>query len=448
MGPEVEKLSRKSVVVLYLDVPDRDNLKDEFLALVEAAGKDIVEMFAQSRYPTSSHYFGPGFIEQLTEDFDRLEKLSTVEEVIVSTQLSPLQYYNIAVALPERVQLVDKYQLVLEIFEQRVSTLEAKLQIDLARLQYTHTFEKNRLQFKIKGGRFGTERRGYRQAGESKFAELIADFRRKEAVIRQKLDKIKQDRTIRRGNRTKNRDFILRLSLAGYTNAGKSSLLNALTESTVAVQDQLFTTLSTTTRSFTHKDLPVLITDTVGFMQDLPTELIEAFHSTLEESLETDFVAVVADGSEKISMVAKKIETTLAVLKDIGVQEEQIWMVFNKIDKVEGADLDPLRQWTGRKYDQYPHCFVSAKNGEVGELLDLIDQTRPARKYQVLIPASLQKTRSELYGSCEVLGENIEMVRDEAIIQLQVRTRRPAQFFKVISDAENLSNSVSYVELV
>jgi GTP-binding protein HflX len=424
--------------------PEENDLYDEFIALIESSGKEIVEIYTQERYPTSSHYFGRGFLERITEDFDLLEKLSEVNQAVISTQLSPLQYYGISEILP--VEIMDKFELVLEIFEQRAHSQEAILQIELALLQYTKKFERNRLTSKV-FSRFGTERRGFGATGQLKYAELISNYRAKESTIKQKLQKIQQDRVIQRKNRKRKADQenIFRIALAGYTNAGKSTLLNELTQAEVEVQDKMFTTLGTTTRRYIYKDLPVMITDTVGFIQDLPTTLIDAFRSTLEESLETDYVAVIVDISEILSEVERKVKTTLDVLHDLGVKDQHIWLILNKIDNLKEEDLTWIQEWVENTYQIYPHCFISAKKGRIDNIFKLFNQFRPAKHYQVLLPITMQKIRSDLYDTCEILKENYN--NGKQLIQLDLLTRRQSTFLKLIKKAKKFDNNVSFVEI-
>lgn len=337
--------------------------------------------------------------------------------------------------------LVDKFQLVLTIFEHRASSIEAKLQIELARLQYNEVFEKNWYLSKMIGGDFeatgGTERRGFGQSGESKFDEIVADHRKKEAVIKKKLDKIKQDRKVRRKSRNSSEN--LNLSLVGYTNAGKSTLLNSLTSSDVITQNQLFTTLGTTTRSFKYFDLPVMITDTVGFLEDLPTRLIDAFRSTLEESLEGDFILLVLDASDSISELERKLDVTITILKEIGVTVEDLLFVFNKIDKLEKKEKIWINEWfETTDYGTRPRVYVSALKNEMHEFFNLINTITNSKHFQVTFPDSFKKYKSEFYNFCQIINERTLFNESTNLYYtvLDLRTRRDAIFFKVFAKLE------------
>lgn len=395
-------------------------------------------------------------MERLEESFEA-ENYDTVKEVIVSAELTPLQYFNISKFLPKDMMLIDKFQLVLLIFEQRASSIEAKLQIELARSQYNEVFEKNMYLSKMIGGDFeatgGTERRGFGQSGESYFDEVVSDHRKKEAVIKKKLEKIKLDRATRRKARTKSDN--LSLSLVGYTNAGKSTLLNILTQSEVTTQNQLFTTLGTTTRSFKFHDLPVMITDTVGFLEDLPTRLIDAFRSTLEESIVGDYILLILDCSDSISELERKLEVTISILKEIDVSVENLLFLFNKVDKIEKNERIWIDEWfETTDYAKRPRAFISSITGDLKEFYKLLDSILNVKKIQISFPESLRKYKSELYNSCEILNEQtvLNETANMYYTVLELRTRREGTFFKIFAkiEQESISQklpSPTYLEL-
>ncbi len=415
-----------------------------------------MEILSQTRYPTSSHFFGKGFLERMKENFEA-SKYDQILEVIVSSELTPLQYFNINSFLPSGLLLVDKFQLVLTIFEHRASSIEAKLQIELARLQYNEVFEKNWYLSKMIGGDFeatgGTERRGFGQSGESKFDEIVADHRKKEAVIKKKLEKIKLDRKVRRKART-NSDM-LKLSLVGYTNAGKSTLMNALTKSEAITENQLFTTLGTTTRSFKYFDLPVMVTDTVGFLEDLPTRLIDAFRSTLEESVEGDFILLILDASDSISELERKLDVTISILKEIDVSIDELIFIFNKIDKLEKNEKIWINEWFDTtEYSSRPRAFVSALKNDLHEFLAIISSITHFKHFQVSFPDSFKKYKSEFYNICEIMSEK-SIFNEKTNLNytvLDLRTRREVIFFKEFAKLEQecLKNNLprpTYVEI-
>lgn len=291
------------------------------------------------------------------------------------------------------------------------------------------------------GGNFeatgGTERRGFGQSGESKFDEIVADHRKKEAVIKKKLEKIKLDRKVRRKARKHGNN--LNISIVGYTNAGKSTLLNALTQSETITENKLFTTLGTTTRSFKFHDLPVMITDTVGFLEDLPTRLIDAFRSTLEESLEGDYIAVVLDASDSISELERKLDVSITTLKEIGVSIEDLLFIFNKIDKIEKNEAVWINEWfDSTDYKDRPRAFVSALSNDLKDFTKLLDLITHFKHYQITFPDSLQKFKSQLYDSCEIISEKNVFNESSNLYYtvMELRTRREALFHKIFSKIE------------
>jgi GTP-binding protein HflX len=446
------KTKKDQVLVLYLDNPAKPNLLDEFIELIKSADKEIVDTLSQSRYPTSAHFFGKGFLERLQEEFEA-HKYDTISAVIVSSELTPLQYFNIQAFIPENVLLIDKFQLVLTIFENRASSLEAKLQIELARLQYNVIFEKNWYLAKMIGGNFestgGTERRGFGQSGELKFDEIVADHRKKEAILKKKLEKIKQDRKVRRKGRLST-DDILNFSLVGYTNAGKSTIINSLTNSHVLTENKLFTTLGTTTRSLKFFDLPIMITDTVGFLEDLPTRLIDAFRSTLEESLVGDII-VVLDASDPISEIERKLDVTISILKEIDVETDDLMFLFNKIDKVDKNELIWIDEWFATtNYSLRPRAFVSALNQEFKEFIKILHSITTVKRYQVSFPESFQGLRSELYNQCEILHEKTAFDENTNLNYsvIDLRTRRSAIFKKLLAKIESESEKTGLKPVV
>ena len=231
----------------------------------------------QTRPPDSRYQIGAGKVEELA----RMVEETGAERVIFDNSLRTLQVYNLAKAT--KVEVIDRFQLILEIFTKRATTTEAQLQIQLAtvRNELRHAREKVRLSK-------GSEQPGFMGLGAYE-ADVYRDaIKRQVQTILKKLAKVREKRVLQRERRTEL--GFLTISLAGYTNAGKSSLFNALTEDTVRVDNALFTTLSTTTRMVEFSNRKFLLTDTVGFIDRLPLSLIEAFHSTLEETIFSDLI--------------------------------------------------------------------------------------------------------------------------------------------------------------
>ena len=275
----------------------------------------------QVREPDPSYQIGSGKAEELAE----LVAKNGVEKTIFDNELRPVQAYNLAKTTG--VEAVDRFQLILEIFARRASTSEAKLQVELAKLRYELPRARKRVQLARMG-----EQPGFMGLGKYEIDLYYETIRRRIYSIKDKLRKIRKKRRLHRVRRLE-LSFSL-ISMAGYTNAGKSSLFNALAEEAVPVDPGLFTTLSTTTRAVSLSERKVLLTDTVGFIDRLPLTLIEAFHSTLEETIFSDLILLVVDVSELHEEIERKLSCCLDTIQEIGASGIPIVTVFNKIDLV------------------------------------------------------------------------------------------------------------------
>ena len=278
-----------------------------------------MDSIEQVRKPNPRYQIGSGKAEGLAE----LVANKKIEKTIFDNELKPIQVYNLAKITG--VEVVDRFQLILEIFAQRASTSEARLQIKLAKLRY----ELPRAREKVRLARM-SEQPGFMGLGKYEVDLYYETIRRQIYSIRSKLKKIRKKRQLHRVRRLE-LGFSL-ISLAGYTNAGKSSLFNALAEETVLVDPSLFTTLSTTTRTITISKRKVLLTDTVGFIDRLPLTLIEAFQSTLEETIFSDLILLVADVSEPHMEIERKLSCCFDTIQKIGVSGIPIVTALNKID--------------------------------------------------------------------------------------------------------------------
>jgi len=264
------------------------------------------------------------------KELAELVKEIGVQKIIFDNRLKPVQAYNLAKATG--VEAIDRFQLILEIFARRATTTEAKLQIQLARLRYELTGAKE----KVRLARM-EEQPGFMGLGAYEVNVYYETVKRQIQSIRGKLRKIRRKRLLHRERRTE-LGFPL-ISLAGYTNAGKSSLFNVLAEEEVPVDSALFTTLSTTTRLVEFSRKKFLLTDTVGFIDRLPLTLIEAFHSTLEETVYSDLILLVVDVSEPISLVEKKLSCCLETVERIGASGIPIITALNKIDLLPETEI-------------------------------------------------------------------------------------------------------------
>lgn len=305
---------------------------EELESLTKTAQGKVVLTTTQKRktfHPAT--YIGKGKLEELVTYIEELEP----DVIIFNNELTPSQIRNLSTHLD--VKIIDRTQLILDIFAARAKSREGKLQVELAQMQYAMP----RLAGQGKslsrlGGGIGT-----RGPGESKLESDRRHVRRRIDEIRAQLSVVVEHRKRYRGKRKQNQLF--QISIVGYTNAGKSTLFNKLTESDVFEEDLLFATLDPTTRQMILPcGMTVLITDTVGFIQDLPTSLIAAFRSTLEETKEADFILHVIDSSDENYETHE--ETVNNLLLDLDVKDVQSLVLYNKKDKVQPAFLPSTKE--------------------------------------------------------------------------------------------------------
>ncbi|MDH7606499.1 MAG: GTPase HflX [Candidatus Bathyarchaeota archaeon] len=306
--------------------PFEPSTLDELKSLAESAGYIVVGRIEQMRAPDPRYQIGYGKVKELAE----LVKETSAQKIIFDNPLKPVQAYNIAKTTG--IEAIDRFQLILEIFARRATTTEAKLQIQLARLRY----ELARAKEKVRLAKIG-EQPGFMGLGAYEVDVYYETVKRQIQTINEKLRKIRRKRILHRERRTEL--GFPTISLAGYTNAGKSSLFNALTEEEVPVDDALFTTLSTTTRLVKFSRKKFLLTDTVGFIDRLPLTLIEAFHSTLEETIYSDLILLVVDMSEPITTIEKKLSVCLETIERIEASSIPIITALNKIDLMSQMEI-------------------------------------------------------------------------------------------------------------
>jgi len=290
--------------------------------LARAAGYTVVGTMEQTRPPDSRYQIGAGKVEELA----RMVEETGATKVIFDNVLRTTQVYNLAKAT--KVEVIDRFQLILEIFTRRATTTEAQLQIQLAlvRHELKHAREKVRLSK-------GSEQPGFMGLGAYEGDVYRDAIKRQVQTILKKLEKVREKRVLQRERRTEL--GFLTVSLAGYTNSGKSSLFNALTQDTVEVDNALFTTLSTTTRMVECANRKFLITDTVGFIDRLPISLIEAFHSTLEETIFSDLIIILLDLNEPLETIERKNNVCLDTIEKLGACAIPTITALNKIDRLK-----------------------------------------------------------------------------------------------------------------
>jgi GTP-binding protein HflX len=352
--------------------------------LARAAGVEPVGTIVQHRAgPDRRTYVGKGKLEELKHAYGE----ARAESLLVDDELTPPQQRNLENAMNARV--VDRTQLILDIFAQHARSAEGKLQVELAQLEYNLPRMRGLwLHLERLGGGVGT-----RGPGESQLETDRRLARRRVTLLRERLRRLAKQRATRRKSRR--RSETPTIALAGYTNVGKSTLLNALTDAGVSVDNRLFETLDPTTRGFEVDGRRYLVTDTVGFIRRLPHQLVEGFAATLEETLVADLVLHVVDASAPDEELDAQLDAVQAVLGEIGAGELPVELVLNKIDAV-----DPLRR--RRVGNRFPDSLqVSARTGEGLEELRERIATRFGERFEpvrLLIPYDEGARLAELYA--------------------------------------------------
>ncbi len=354
----------------------------------------------QRARPDTRSYVGKGKLEELKSAY----KAVRADVLIVDDELSPTQQRTLENALTARV--VDRTQLILDIFAQHAVSAEGKLQVELAQLDYNLPRMRGMWQHleRLGGGRGAVGSGvGTRGPGESQLESDRRMARRRILLLRRRLEELRRQRATHRRERA--RTEIPTVALAGYTNVGKSTLLNALTDADVPVRDRLFETLDPTTRAFEHEGRRYLLTDTVGFVRRLPHQLVEGFAATLEETLVADLVLHVADASGPDERLDAQIEAVEAVLAEIGAADLPRELVLNKVDAVTA-----LRR--RRLASRFPGSLqVSALTGEGLDELGARIAERFASRFdlvELLVPYEDGAALAELYALGAPIEERVD----------------------------------------
>ena len=321
--------SEKTIIVGIVNKDQNQNKSNEYLDELEfltlTAGSIVDKRFIQKiDTPNPSTFIGSGKMNEILS-YVRSNDINTI---IFDDELSPAQERNISKIL--NIKVLDRTNLILDIFAQRAKTSYARTQVELAQCQY--------LLPRLKGMWTHLERQkggiGMRGPGETEIETDRRIVRDKISLLKEKIKNIDKQMSIQRGNRGK----LVRVALVGYTNVGKSTLMNTISKSKVFAENKLFATLDTTIRKVVVENLPFLLGDTVGFIRKLPTQLIESFKSTLDEVREADILLHMVDVSHKNFI--EHIESVNKILKDINSLNKPTIMVFNKIDIFKNEDFD------------------------------------------------------------------------------------------------------------
>ncbi|HKY24644.1 MAG TPA: GTPase HflX [Gaiella sp.] len=411
-GPEPE---RGLLLAVLPKGSDSEEELAELRELARTAGVAPIGQVVQHRpRPDPRSYVGKGKLEELKGAYGE----AGAEVLIVDDELQPTQQRALEDALSARV--VDRTQLILDIFAQHAVSAEGKLQVELAQLEYNLPRMRGMWKHleRLAGGG-GTAQLGggvgTRGPGESQLETDRRLANRRITLLRRRLREVGAHRATRRKART--RAATPTVALAGYTNVGKSTLLNALTGAEVTVEDRLFETLDPTTRGFEHAGKRYLVTDTVGFIRRLPTQLVEGFASTLEETLVADLVLHVLDASLAEEDLAEQRLAVETVLAEIGAGEVPVELVLNKVDRLDSA----ARR---RVANRFPDAIlIAATTGEgIAELRGRIAERFADRfdDVRLLVPYDEGRVLSELYALGAPIDERTDT--DEGVL---VRARLP-----------------------
>ena len=411
---------------------DAESSLEELRRLAETAGMEVLAEIIQPREtPDPAYFIGRGKLEELEAIVSELK----VEAVIFDNDLTPAQTRNLEKALD--IVVVDRTSLILQIFAQRAQTKAAKLQVDLAQLQYALP-RLTRLWTHLSrlgtgggtaGGSAGRAGGVVRGPGETQLQIDRRLIRTQISRVKKALQKVEKHRRVQR----KQRQEMINVSLVGYTNAGKSTLFNALTSEKQLAEDKLFATLDPTTRTL---DLPdnqhVLLSDTVGFLKKLPHHLVDAFKATLEEVAEADLLLHIVDVAHPEA--ESQIDAVDEVLKELGALERPTLMVFNKVDLLEDeAHIQLFRS-------QYSDSLaISAQSGTGLEALkDLLAERFSTHNVEVSISLSYQdgKALDYLYKHGEVFNTDYQ---GESI---RVKAKLPQRYLKALDRLTTNSTAV------
>jgi len=405
-----------------LDVAGDERL-EELQKLAETAGADVVEKVVQKKRPEVTYYVGKGKAEEIAA----LAKALRADVIISDKELTPAQVRNLEELTG--VKVIDRTELILDIFATHARTNQAKLQVELAQLEYTYPRLKNLWGHfsRFEGGI------GVRGPGEQ---QLEVDRR----LIRKRIDTLKQklrDIERRKERQVKHRSDFLTICIVGYTNAGKSTLMNALTNAGMLVEDKLFATLDTRTRIL---KLPgckreILLSDTVGFIRRIPHYLVASFHATLEELTKADLLLHVVDVSQYDASV--EVMAVQKVLAELGCRDKRQIQVFNKMDAVgDYTEYDILK-------NRYPEAIeISALRGEgIEELREAIKRfiNEEKRKVKIKVDAGSGKFLSFIFTKGDILTRSY--LDSEVIIEanLEERIIETARRIDARADIEVLS---------
>ena len=408
-----------SVILPGMDERDAGVSFDELERLLETAGGEVFARMTQARdNPDNATYIGKGKLEELYELCDS----NKIELVVFDGELSPMQIRNIEDSL-ENTHVIDRSMLILDIFALHARSGEGKLQVELAQLKYTvpRLYGKGSSMSRLGGG-IGT-----RGPGETKLEKDKRHVKRRIEALEENIRDIEKSRALQRTRRENS--GTVKVAIVGYTNAGKSTLLNKLTGAGILAEDKLFATLDPTTRKFVlPSKREMLLTDTVGFIRNLPHHLIKAFRSTLDEAKYSDALLIIIDASDPECV--SQLDVTENLLAELDAADKPIVYVFNKCDMVESM-YDEVRKIAIKK-----NCvFISAKTGEgIDRLTDELETLALGGKRlcKLVFPMSEQAALSRLYALS--LIESIEYTEEGAEVSALLDAENYGRYKKYIAE--------------
>ena len=392
-----------------------EHLEELALLTDTAGGIPVAKVLQQRNRPDVSSYVGKG---KLTELKGQMSALGA-KTIIFDDDLSPTQIRNVEKVTDAKV--LDRSALILDIFASRAQTAAAKTQVELAQLQYLlPRLTRYWTHLSRQSGGIGTK-----GPGETQIETDRRIIGQRIGVLKSKLEKLDKQRTTQR----KSRDQMTRLSLVGYTNAGKSTLMNALTDSGVFAENRLFATLDSTVRRHQLRTHEILLSDTVGFIRKLPHHLVQSFKSTLDEVREADLLIHLVDGSS--TMVHEYIEVVQQTLKELKSNNKQTLLVFNKVDRMDDEQHEMLR-------GEYPNAlYISAIRGiGLSELEEAIEQEIESHYIKVDLDIPIQAYKAVAFIHEHAHVENEKYTGEFVHITCRIDEKDFKQLSKMLNTIE------------
>ncbi len=393
----------------------QEHLEELALLTDTAGGIPVAKVLQQRNRPDVSSYVGKG---KLTELKGQMSALGA-KTIIFDDDLSPTQIRNVEKVTDAKV--LDRSALILDIFASRAQTAAAKTQVELAQLQYLlPRLTRYWTHLSRQSGGIGTK-----GPGETQIETDRRIIGQRIGVLKSKLEKLDKQRTTQR----KSRDQMTRVSLVGYTNAGKSTLMNALTDSGVFAENRLFATLDSTVRRHQLRTHEILLSDTVGFIRKLPHHLVQSFKSTLDEVREADLLIHLVDGSS--TMVHEYIEVVQQTLKELKSNKKETLLVFNKVDRIDDEQHEMLR-------GEYPNAlYISAVRGiGLSQLEEAIEQKIESNYIQVDLDIPIQAYKAVAFIHEHAHVENEKYTGEFVHITCRIDEKDFKQLSKMLNTIE------------